>query len=411
MPFIHLSAKTSGALRLCCESANSDIEPRAVLGQSPQLMNEVWHGKFYEEIRQRMKNGEKIEACSICYKKEDRGIRSRRLEHNQAWSEKLGKEEYLALKNGDKKLPSPLYLDLRQGALCNLKCRMCNSMTSTTFAKEWQELQENKGDLSPEHFPEEQDLLRYSKKMSPWYESAHFWSELLQMAPSLKKLYLTGGEPLLIQNNTKLLNTLISVGNTEAEIVINTNLTILSQDFLKAFEKFTHSNLSLSLDGVGKTNDYIRFPSKWEETQKNFNQLKNHNISVDITFTLQAYNFFEVIAFLKWFNEEALEHVGYIDWNILDIPHYLAFDIIPQAQRLKEIERIERYLQESENNQNKKIYEKLRDKFSFLSKEQAPRAICEQFRRYSVMLDNKRQQKLEEEIPSLSFLMSMKDER
>ncbi len=416
MPFIHISAKTSGALRLCCESPDSDVKPREVLGLRENQIQDVWNNSFYQDVRKKMLSDTPLSSCEVCYKKERKGVTSRRMEYNQAWEERLGTKDYQALiheanDNSGCLQSTPRYLDLRLGSLCNLKCRMCNSLTSTSFAKEWEDLQEYTGPVSPEYFPQEQNFLKYSKKLSPWYESPSFWQELESLAPKLKRIYLTGGEPLLIKNNLKLLKKLLESGNNQVEITINTNLTQLSEEFLETFEQFEHSTLSLSIDGVGKTNNYIRYPSRWEDLETNLLRVAKRRIRLDLTFTLQAYNFFTLIPFLEWLNHNLMEKLDYIDWNILEGPHYLSYIILDYSKRLEYVEELKRYLDSSETALNKKIYNKLRDKFplfvtrmAITHEDKLHKQNQKLFLRYTALLDQHRKQKLWEEIPQLSYL-------
>lgn len=406
MPFLHLSAKTSGALRLCCESPNSDLSPRTLLGKD--RVEEIWNGPYYQEVRRKMLNGEKMASCQICYKKEEKGVISRRMEYNEAWKNKLSPstwEEITALKNQGIQPTPPQYIDLRQGNICNLKCRMCNSMTSSTFAKEWQELQDSHQTVG---FDDENDNLKFSKRMQPWYESELFWKDLEFLAPHLKKIYLTGGEPLLIKNNLKLLKRILELGNRDIEISINTNLTVISEEFLEVFSQFKKATFSLSIDGVGKTNDYIRYPSQWNELERNIFLVTKTPIRLDITYTLQAYNFFDIISFIKWVNCHLVERIDYIDWNILDTPSFLAHTIWDRPRRMSYIQELDAYLKNTENEQNQKFYHKLREKFPLLKAPQASPDECEHFERYTQILDQHRGHKLKEEIPSSPSSLSSK---
>ena len=78
-----------------------------------------------------------------------------------------------------------LYLDLRLGHTCNIKCVMCSPHDSSKWVKDWQQLMpqlENK---------DVKQQLQWDKKEfnNYWHEKPEFWQEMYKQIPNLKQVY------------------------------------------------------------------------------------------------------------------------------------------------------------------------------------------------------------------------------
>ena len=326
LPFLHMAGKTTGSYRLCCNSSQSNIENVKKMGA--QSFQDVWQAPYYQEVRSQMLKGQWPAACLVCKKHEELGRVSKRQSFNQYWEDKLGSEEFTKLKTN----PQILSLDLRLGNLCNLKCNMCNSLTSSSFAKEWEHIQSS--DFS--HHQESHEALKY---LRPWYEKESFWQDLREVSPRLESLYITGGEPTLIPAYLEYLDFLIENQLTNLELKLNTNLTIDNERFYDQLKNFNNLILMVSLDGFEEVNSYIRYPSKWSQIHTNLLKLKERNISFIITPTISAYNFSHLPQFIDWFVDN---FEGKMDFNLLDEPEYHHLNVLPLNFRegiIKELEK------------------------------------------------------------------------
>ena len=209
-PWIHQVATPNGAVNFCCISEKTFIhhDDGKPINLAEDSFEEAWNTQNMRDIRQKMLAGEPVKGCETCYEQEKIGKRSYRQAHNKEWFSRPGKKEIVErvesskLNNYAVDKP-PVYLDLRLGNLCNLKCRMCNPYNSIMIHKEWQELdQQTAGEYSS-------FWKKYNMKIgtvSKWYESDNFWSDVEKYIPHLKKVYMTGGEPTLIESNYRFLD-------------------------------------------------------------------------------------------------------------------------------------------------------------------------------------------------------------
>jgi organic radical activating enzyme len=125
--------------------------------------------------------------------------------------------------------------------------------------------------------------------------------------PYVKQIYLTGGEPTLVQGNYEFLQQLIDKGFAkDISLIFNTNVTNFQQKFLDAINQFKKITLNLSIDGVEGVQEYIRYPSKWNHILKNMNLLmekvKQSNTRYDLVFTptVSILNVANFQVFVDW---------------------------------------------------------------------------------------------------------------
>ena len=133
--------------------------------------------------------------------------------------------------------------------------------------------------------------------------------------PHVKLLYLTGGEPTLVQGNYDFLQQLIDKGYAKnIGLVFNTNVTNFQDRFLNIIGQFDHVTLNLSIDGVEGVQEYIRYPSKWKAIIKNMNllmdKIKDCNTKFDLVFTptISILNVGSFHKLIEWCYDFSITH-------------------------------------------------------------------------------------------------------
>lgn len=205
-------------------------------------------------MKQKFLNNEFPSECRPCEFRESVGLKSTRKESISSLKEIGGtySSEHFNLDDEFK----PVRLELRFSNLCNYKCRMCEPYSSSEIAKE---LIEHEG-FSFKDFPNQSVL----------YTNQSHIDEFKQLAPNLKSIDLTGGEPFLIKEYYEYLDYLIENGyNKNIEIDTFTNCSVYNPIMIEKFHKFRSVRFVVSIDGVGKTAEYIRHGTKWETVREN----------------------------------------------------------------------------------------------------------------------------------------------
>lgn len=186
--------------------------------------------------------------------------------------------------------------------------------------------------------------------------------KILIQIDQLVLLSFLGGEPLIHPYHQKILEQLISDDRSLAiELRYNTNLTILNNSLKKLWAKFKNVKVSVSLEGVGELNDYIRFPSKWDSIRRNFETLiewKKEGLPLELSVTtvFQAYSLPGIIDLLQWL----LAYKAYMPvvphFINLDFPHYLAAGVLRQKTKSDIKRKIENFVVSKEELYNTKDY-------------------------------------------------------
>ena len=359
LPFVHFMAGPTEHWRLCCVARvgimNENKEPYSLQNYNPK---ELWNSRGMRQIRKKMWEGEKISQCRHCYYQESVNRKSYRQDANEEWLKysKVRKTISESMKNEFHVKENPLYIDLRPGNLCNLRCRMCHPRDSSKIEAERKELEDN-ADFK-EAVGVKAALFESQRKGSrqtSWEKKEEFWEGIGEWMEGLTKLYLTGGEPTLIGNNWKLIDRLIETNRSHSvNLIFNINCTQIPEKLLNTFNHFNSVCLNLSLDGFGQVNDYIRDPSRWNQVENNVKELlraaKGKNVNFRVTPVVQVYNMLSLCELFHWVDglEEAFSRRITIDLLILNNhPPCLDIRILPEKVREISLKRIEDYLKNS----------------------------------------------------------------
>jgi organic radical activating enzyme len=308
-----------------------------------QFVKEAWNSKDMRDIRTAMVSGNKVEGCSTCYLQEESGRVSNRQHSNIEWASRIGEDniykliDRAILSNGELE-HNIAYLDLRLGNLCNLKCRMCNPYNSSQIAKEHVELFSSDSAYNRVWSTAFGKFNSKIMDVQEWFDQDILWDQVIDLIPSLHKVYMTGGEPTLIANNFKFMESCIEQKRTDITLFFNTNCTNINKKFLNLISQFKEVRINASLDGTGIVNEYIRAPSNWKMVSDNIEQLAQMpNVILGITPTVQVYNIFNLVELLKWsdYLNKKYKTCSFVDFLINVHPYHLSVNILPDDIRLQ----------------------------------------------------------------------------
>ena len=361
VPFVSTMINTDTTIRYCCMVKGSFNKLKKKDGDfytcKDNFINDAWNSQDMREIRKAMIRGDKVEGCAVCYLQEESGRSSNRQHSIKEWNWRIGKDGLKerveqAIDNDGIVFDEPVYLDLRLGNLCNLKCRMCNPWNSSQIAKEHIELNE-KDEKYREVWKNTFGTFPISvMDDQQWFESNIMWDQVMSLIPTLKKVYMTGGEPTLISHNFKFMETCIEEDRRDIELFFNTNCTNVNKKFLELISQFNRISINASLDGIGYVNEYIRAPSKWSQISENVEKIaKLSNVNLGITPTVQVYNVFNLVDILKWVDylNEKYNKTIFVDLLINVHPHQLSVTVLPDEIRHEVADELEKYLTSKDN--------------------------------------------------------------
>ena len=302
-PFINVHTNTDGRCKLCCHVYGEDyikVDGKdAVLGKTN--WNNIWNSKYMLDVRANLLSGKKVKECNRCYEHEEKGLQSSR-----QWANENYKQPLLH--------SNPTHLELRLGNKCNLKCNSCWSVSSSQIYKERKKI------LANETVPKWlDDQLQHEIKSVEsfdwqWYETQEFRDFVDQVAPTLERLYMTGGEPTMIDANQYVLDKLVEAGNTKCHVAWTTNMTTWPEGFYDKLDFFDSSEVQMSIDGYGDHNMYIRYPTDWKKVEENFTKAMTlpEKVQLKIYFVYQAWNVFDVDRLIRWLEERQTRRVDFV---------------------------------------------------------------------------------------------------
>jgi MoaA/NifB/PqqE/SkfB family radical SAM enzyme len=223
-----------------------------------------------------------------------------------------------------------MFLDLKLGNICNLKCRICGSWSSSTFATE--EL----SNLGPNE--NKKDSFHYTMlRQGAWpRENPVFWSELAGIADQIRYLEFTGGEPFMIAEHFELLRSLVSAGlAANIEIHYNTNGTQFPADAQFVWQSFKTVEIAFSIDDVGSRFEYQRSNAVWAEVTENiarFQELRRHlpNIELQVCSTVNVFNVAYLEELSHWIEQQQFD---FVYWNMMHEAYYFSISTLPEAAK------------------------------------------------------------------------------
>ena len=408
-PFIHSMYSSDGHARLCCiATEHLKKENNKTYYMGSEEPEKVWNSTAYRKVRKQMLSGERLSYCKHCYLQE--GLKNRN-SYRQDINLQFLKGDYRedSLKRIEEALEDdfhisspPFFLDLRLGNLCNLKCRMCFPSVSSLVYKEYNKL--NKSQEAFSNLLKNNDII--VSEPGPWYEKPAFFNAIYRWLPRIRKLYFTGGEPLLIEKNLKLIEYCIEQDYAkDIEIFINTNCTVYKKTFVERLKYFKKANIHFSVDGYGKVQEYIRSPSRWSKIIANIEgYLQNAPTTTYFCFNpvFQAYNCLDFCDIFEWIKELSLKTSKNLQMDpiILETPAFLHVGVLPEKILIRAKNQLKDWL--DQNKTNNLYLDAIRTIYAFCDKAfEKEKKRQKEFLLFTKTLDKQRGQSLRKSIPSL----------
>jgi len=386
--FQHLATHPHGGVTHCCvadhrNGLSSSRDGDRLYNLNRDTVHDTMNSETFKKARLEVLDGKKPKACLRCYSEEDKGINSKRVEEIKNYSEyTIDIAREVTDSTGYMKDVQLEFVELRLGNTCNVACRTCNPASSSKWRNDYDKLQ------NATTFK----LTDYNTMEGfRWPERDGFWEDLLQHCDHVKTFYINGGEPTLIKEHFRFLERLVDLGKTDIKLWYNINMTNMNDKVIDLWKKFDHVKISCSIDDLGDRNHYIRYPTKWNDVEKNFLRLKSEGFEIDITQTVSWMNYSTLGDFYNFFTKE---HGIYVYHNMVYDPAILSPAVLPKEMR-DEIHK------NFKKTFNKDRYEALINMFSNPHDEKQ----WEQAKEYTRNLDEIRDQNIEDYLPEFKSII------
>jgi organic radical activating enzyme len=284
----------------------------------------VQNSHYMRRLRQEFIDQKQPATCRKCFREERSGRTSKRMHTLDRLKHMIPPQDWTI----DAK---PLqFLDLKLGNICNLKCRICGSWSSSTFATE--EL----ANLGPDDDKKSNHHYRMLKQGAWPRENQQFWNEITTVTDQIQYIEFTGGEPFMIQEHFDMLQGLVDRGVAgNIEIHYNTNGTQWPEQAEAIWRHFKIVEIAFSIDDVGARFEYQRSNAVWTEVVANiakFRELRgrNKNIQLQICCTINVFNVYYLEEVANWIVQQGMD---FIYWNMMHDAFYFSISSLPEQAK------------------------------------------------------------------------------
>jgi len=303
-PWTHTYLSPQTERRMCCASREPAqnfeqyIDTASGTGRYiPVTLDEHWNGEHMKSVRRRMMAGETLPECDVCNSKllntdVYRSYFNRLFEHKY--------ESAMAATQADGTTTvKPVSWDYRFSNLCNFKCRTCGDMLSSAWESEQRQ----------------HEMIDWSNTKNNWMkpevraEISRFQDTQVEAEFSLaveqhrvEEVYWVGGEPLMYEQHWRYMQRIIELGDGPRVYArYNTNLSRVDYRGVNLYRDILAHvrdwQICASLDGTGRTGEYIRTGLDYARWRDNFAMgldISRHRRQMRIDFTLTLPGLFEV---------------------------------------------------------------------------------------------------------------------
>lgn len=328
LPWVSIETSPMGTTRPCCLAQEQITDENGVKYDLNETdLATVYKSEYMQNLRRQFRAGEKPATCSDCWKEEEIGRNSKRI------NSQIRLKELYPLVDWANDTPDQLwFIDLKLGNICNLKCRICGSWSSSKWAEE-------EMNYMPAGADKKQHIAYTWLKKGAWPRKTEtFWDNLREMLPNIKYFEFTGGEPWLIQEHFDLLRYAADNGFAKnIDIHYNTNATQWPEDAVDLWKEFGRVDIAFSIDNVGDRFEYERYGAKWDRANEVIDaahQLRRvqKNITTQLCFTINIQNVYYIDELMTW---AAPKMFNSIHFNMLHSPNHMSVQYMtPAAQEL-----------------------------------------------------------------------------
>ena len=315
LPWISIEATPMGTTRPCC-LAKHEIPG---IDLKKHTLEDAFRSEYMDNMRRAFSQDAKPGQCESCWIEEDAGKKSKR-------EYMLEKFKHIDVDYNNIKGESLQFIDLKLGNICNLKCRICGSWSSSKWAQE--EL-----DYSSDS---DNHIARQWLKDGQWPRtSMGFWEQLDEILPQVKYFEFTGGEPWMIKQHFELLQRAVDRGLAkDIDVHYNTNTTQFPKD-PTIWRHFKHVQIAFSVDNTEERFEYERYGAKWKTANTNISKVHalredGYPITTQLCCTWNVQNIYYLDEILTWANTMNFDSIHF---NVMHDPWEFSLTCAPTSAK------------------------------------------------------------------------------
>jgi MoaA/NifB/PqqE/SkfB family radical SAM enzyme len=326
LPWVSLEASPVGTVRPCCLADDEIVDSNSVkFNLKSADFQEIQNSEYMYQLRQQFLAGAQPQTCRKCWSEERAGRTSKRM-HT------LDRLKHMGISDTWTQEAKPLmFLDLKLGNICNLKCRICGSWSSSQSAAE-----------EIAFLPREEQKKSHAYSMlraGAWpRDNPQFWDQIDSVLNDIRYIEFTGGEPFMIEEHFAMLQGIVDRGIAhQVEIHYNTNGTQYPEQAEAIWKHFKTVEIAFSLDDVGERFEYQRSNAEWALVCANLDRFRDlkeihPNIELQVCTTVNVFNVRYLGDIAAWL-ENNRESFSFVYWNMMHDAWYFSIACLPDGAK------------------------------------------------------------------------------
>jgi MoaA/NifB/PqqE/SkfB family radical SAM enzyme len=355
-PWYEVHIYWDGSFGICCQEDHKLHSNDQHYNIANMSMTEWFNSEPVRKFRQKMHLDRMPSECLRCQLEEQNHGNSRRLSGNQKsiiFTRQAFEESFVqspghahfkhSQQNQGHTNTRPVDIHIDLGNFCNLACKMCNPVASSTIASQHV------------RWGIEQDRKYLG---TDWTADESVWNSFKQQLieiPGLNNIHFMGGETLLTPKFENLVDWLIEHQRFDLCLSFVTNGTVFKPELIDKLTKFRRVGLEISIESITQHNGYVRQGTNTSQVLENIEKYRSYCNNDSITITLRsAPSLLTVGSYVELLNY-AMLHGLIIKSNLCHDPDFLRIENLPTSVKTIYKEKISDFLEQFKN-QNKRDY-------------------------------------------------------
>jgi organic radical activating enzyme len=325
LPWVSLEASPIGTVRPCCLADDELVDNE---GKKFSLLTadfaDIQNSNSMQTLREEFLAGRRPQTCRKCWNEERAGRKSKRM-HT------LDRMKHMGISSEWTTDAKPLmFLDLKLGNICNLKCRICGSWSSSQFATE--EL----NDMHPDEDKKKSHAYTMLRAGAWPRENQQFWQEIDQVLGDIRYIEFTGGEPFMIDQHFDMLQGIVDRGIAhQVEIHYNTNGTQYPERGPEIWRHFRTVEIAFSIDDLHERFEYQRTNAAWADVEANIARFRllraaMPHLQLQCCSTVNVFNVRYIDELAQWIVQQGFD---FVYWNMMHDAWYFSIGCLPDSAK------------------------------------------------------------------------------
>jgi len=319
----------NGETSPCCEYSGTILDQNHMAYNiKTHTLNQIMHSDYMIRLRDQFRQGQFPKGCQRCRDTELSGGESKHQLTPYKLANIYGDIDWESNQVDAKFVGGHL------GNLCNLRCRICSPVFSSSIAAE--DLDQVDDDVKSHPTYRLLSDNRWSRNSEP------FWNMLRSQADRVCNFEFLGGEPLLLKENLEFMQWLVDQGHSQRAIFeFVTNGTQYPAIFDQAGQ-FRRLTVTISIDNIADRFEYERAGADWNTVCSNVKKFvackqRNPSLHIGVCITVNIQNVLYLPELIIWIQTQGIDHYYF---NVLVSPEYLSIDHLTSGAKQLVLEKL-----------------------------------------------------------------------